>query len=79
MTETLRDIRVGETGRVTGFVAGAKTYRKRLLAMGLTRGVSIEVTRCAPMGDPIEVQVRGYSLSLRKEEAATLIVERRAG
>jgi len=66
MTETLRDIAVGERGRVTGFVAGAKAYRKRLLSMGLTRGVSFEVTRCAPMGDPIELRVRGYSLSLRK-------------
>ncbi|MEQ8602093.1 MAG: FeoA family protein [Marivibrio sp.] len=75
MSVTLRDVAVGESGRVAGFTPGAKAYRKRLLSMGLTRGVSVEVTRCAPMGDPIEVRVRGYSLSLRKEEAASLIVE----
>jgi ferrous iron transport protein A len=76
MAETLRDLAVGETGRVVGFAPGYKGYRRRLLAMGMTPGVAFEVTRCAPMGDPVELRVRGFSLSLRKEEAAALQVER---
>jgi ferrous iron transport protein A len=76
MRVTLRDLAVGEAGTVVGFTDRASGYRRRLLSMGLTPGATLEVTRCAPMGDPIEVRVRGFSLSLRREEAATLRVER---
>lgn len=51
-----------------------KAYRKKLLAFGLTPGIQIEVIRVAPMGDPVEVKVRGFSLSLRKEEAECMIL-----
>jgi len=61
---------------VVGFGEGGKAYRKKLLSMGLTPGAEFSVTRYAPMGDPVEIQVRGYSLSLRKEEAEALLIER---
>ena len=76
MTDSLGDMAVGETGKVVGFKKGDKNYRQKLLAMGLTPGTQFSVTRYAPMGDPVEILVRGFCLSLRKEEAATLLVEK---
>jgi len=76
MPQSLKDLAVGDTGRVVGFDKGGKAYRKKLLSMGLTPGVEISVTRYAPMGDPVEIRVRGFSLSLRKAEAKALLVER---
>jgi len=72
----LGDMAVGDKGRVTGLEKGNKGYRKKLLAMGLTPGTEFSVIRYAPMGDPIEISVRGFALSLRKNEAAALLVER---
>jgi ferrous iron transport protein A len=72
---TLRDMRVGDLARVAGFDAGGRGYRKKLLAMGLTPGTELSVTRVAPLGDPVEIQVRGFRLSLRKDEAAAVRVE----
>lgn len=51
-------------------------YRERLLAMGLTKGAEFTVKRVAPMGDPVEIYVRGFSLSLRKNEVAAVLVEK---
>ncbi len=79
MSNSLRDLTVGDTGRVVGFAEGSKAYRRKLLSMGLTPGVEFSVTRYAPMGDPVEIRVRGFSLSLRKDEAAALRVERSQG
>ncbi len=76
MTITLRKLSVGEVGKVMGFDKGNKGYRKKLLAMGLTPGTSFTVTRYAPLGDPVEIKVRGFALSLRKDEADTLLVKR---
>jgi len=76
MAEVLKDMAVGDSGRVKGFGEGSKAYRKKLLSMGLTPGVEFSVTRYAPMGDPVEIQVRGFSLTLRKDEAEALLVER---
>ena len=76
MSQLLKDLVIGDTGRVLGFGEGSKAYRKKLLSMGLTPGVEFSVTRYAPMGDPVEIQVRGFSLTLRKDEAAALLVER---
>ena len=72
----LRGLGVGECGRVRGFAEGGRGYRRKLLAMGMTPGVEFEVLRVAPLGDPVEVRVRGSHLSLRKDEAARLQVER---
>ena len=77
MKTTLQDMTVGETGTVSGYVKGSTAYRDKLLAMGLTRGTAITVERIAPLGDPVEIRVRGFALSLRREEASTLLVERR--
>lgn len=76
MSLSLKELTAGETGLVKGFGQGGKAYRKKLLALGLTPGVEFSVVRLAPMGDPIEIRVRGCNLSLRKAEADTLIVER---
>ena len=75
MGNTLADLGVGMHGRVTGFDKGSKDYRKKIMAMGLIKGTEFTVNRVAPMGDPIEIEVRGYNLSLRKDEAAALTVE----
>jgi ferrous iron transport protein A len=76
MEQTLADISVGEKGMVLGFVKGTQTYRQKLLAMGLIKGSEFEVARVAPMGDPVEIKLRGYNLSLRKNEAKALLVGR---
>ncbi|MFN2354588.1 MAG: ferrous iron transport protein A [Desulfopila sp.] len=77
MKETLRDLAMGERAVVAGYAKGTSVYREKLLAMGLTKGTEIIVSRIAPMGDPVGIEVRGFALSLRKDEAATLYVERR--
>lgn len=76
MSASLKEMAVGDTGRVVGFGKIDKAYRKKLLSMGLTPGVEFSVTRFAPMGDPVEIKVRGFSLSLRKDEAQALLVEK---
>ena len=78
MKTTLQDLAVGESGTVAGYVKGLSAYREKLLAMGLTKGTSFIVERIAPVGDPVEIQVRGFALSLRKHEASVLLVERGA-
>ncbi len=75
METKLRAMSVGTRGRVVGYEKGQHTYRQKLLAMGLTPGSEFQVTRLAPLGDPVEINVRGFDLSLRKAEAETLIVE----
>lgn len=77
MSRTLKELSVGDTGRVSGFSPGNKAYRKKLLSLGLTPGTELVVTRYAPLGDPVEIRVRGFSLSLRKDEAESLLVERK--
>ncbi len=77
MAAILRDMAVGESGRVTGFVAGGSpAYRRKLLALGLTKGSTFKVTRVAPLGDPVEIVLRGFSLSLRRDEAGIVLIER---
>lgn len=71
----LRDLAVGSIGRVVGYEKAARGYRGKLLAMGLTPGTEFTVTRHAPLGDPVEILVRGFKLSLRKDEANALFVE----
>ncbi|QGU33618.1 FeoA family protein [Thermochromatium tepidum] len=76
MNATLKDFKAGDQGRVLGFRAAGGAYRHKLLAMGLTPGVALEVIRVAPLGDPVEIRVRGTAVSLRRDEAAVLEVER---
>jgi Fe2+ transport system protein FeoA len=72
----LRDFSAGDKGRIVGFSGGDRGYRERLLAMGLTPNTDFTVRRVAPLGDPIELWVRGASVSLRRDEAELLKVER---
>jgi ferrous iron transport protein A len=72
---TLKDMKAGDRGRVQGFNSTAPAYRRKLLSMGLTPGVELQVIRVAPLGDPVEVRVRGSSVSLRRDEASALLVE----
>jgi Fe2+ transport system protein FeoA len=73
--ETIAHFAAGQRGRVLGFELPAE-QRQRLLEMGMTVGAPFEVVRFAPLGDPIDIKVRGYHLSLRKHEAAGIRAER---
>jgi ferrous iron transport protein A len=75
---TIAALRPGERGRILSLGKGDPGYRRRLLAMGLTPGVEVELTRVAPLGDPVELKVRGFAMSLRKGEADLLRVERQS-
>lgn len=66
----------GDTARVVGIGKGNLDYRQRLMSMGLTPGVTFEVTRLAPLGDPVEIRVRGFAMSLRRAEAEMIAVEK---
>ena len=68
---TLRELKPGRSG-VVDSVKGAGNIRRRVLEMGVTPGVKIDVIKVAPLGDPVEVMLRGYNLSLRKEEAEAI-------
>ncbi len=76
MTMNLRALSVGDRGKVVGFAKAGQAYRKKLLAMGLTPRTEFIVTRFAPLGDPIEIKIRGFSLTLRKNEADVLLIEK---
>ena len=71
---TLRELSVGKSGRVLT-VGGEKALRRRLLDMGITPRTVIMVKKAAPMGDPIELLLRGYVLTLRLEDAEKIVVE----
>ncbi len=71
---SLGEMVAGQKGRLTGFDLDPE-QRHRLLEMGLTVGTEFELVRFAPMGDPMEIKVRGYHLSLRKREAAGIRVQ----
>ena len=72
--KTLKETKIGGSARVVK-VHGEGAVRRRIMDMGITRGVEIKITKVAPLGDPLEVTVRGYELSLRKEDAARIEVE----
>ena len=72
MRISLKDMHVGDTGRVVEFDKSFLPYRQKMLAMGLTPGTEFTVIRIAPLGDPIEIRVRGTDLSLRQNEVAAI-------
>jgi len=76
MKMQLTDFSKGDRIRLMGFGETSTVYKRRLLSLGLTRGVDMTIIRFAPLGCPVQVEVRGTSLTLRKEEAAHLIWER---
>ena len=73
---SLGDMAVGDRGQVVRLSRGDRSYREKLLSMGLTPGTEFRVTRLAPLGDPVEINVRGYAMTLRKAEAKMLTVKR---
>lgn len=72
--KTLRDVKAGETAKVIS-IHGSGALKRRIMDMGITRGTEIKVRRIAPLGDPVEVTVRGFELSLRKDDADILEME----
>ncbi|WP_430611243.1 ferrous iron transport protein A [Enterococcus sp. DIV0876] len=72
---SLDQLAIGEEANVAN-IAAIGALRRRLMDMGLTKNVPVKVVKLAPLGDPIEIRVRGYELSLRKEEAAHVLVEK---
>ena len=72
--KTLKEAKIGETVKVVK-LHGEGAVKRRIMDMGITRGVLITVRKVAPLGDPIEITVRGYELSLRKADAESIEVE----
>ncbi len=72
--KTLRDAKIGETVKVVK-LHGEGAVKRRIMDMGITKGIEVYIRKVAPLGDPVEVNVRGYELSLRKEDAAMIEVE----
>ncbi len=71
--KTLKDVKVGETAIVKK-LAGEGPVKRRIMDMGITKGIPVYVRKVAPLGDPVEVTVRGYELSLRKADAEMIEV-----
>ena len=72
--KTLRDVKIGDTAKVKK-LHGEGAVKRRIMDMGITKGVDVYVRKVAPLGDPIEINVRNYELSLRKEDASMIEVE----
>lgn len=74
---TLERLKKNELVEVTGFERISKEVVDRLLAMGIAKGAEVKIVRFAPLGDPIDIEVKGTNLSLRKEEAKLILVRRK--
>lgn len=72
--KTLKEAKIGETVKVLK-LSGEGAVKRRIMDMGITKGVEIFVRKVAPLGDPVEIRVRGYELSLRKADAEKIAVE----
>ncbi len=72
--KTLRDVKIGETATVVK-LQGEGAIRRRIMDMGITKGVELYVRKVAPLGDPVEITVRGYELSVRKADAEMILVQ----
>lgn len=75
---TLAELKKGELAEVLGYKIGNAQYRAKLLALGLTHGAHLKVVQIAPFGDPFEIAVRGYHLSLRRDEVGVVKVRKLA-
>ena len=73
---TMADLKAGELAEITGYTLGNAAYRAKLLALGLTKGVQLKIINLAPLGDPFEIAVRGYHLSLRRDEVGVIMVKK---
>lgn len=72
----LADLAIGEKAKIIGYKPGDKHYRKKLLVMGFTPGTELKIIGVAPLGDPVEILIRGHFLSLRKSEAHVMKLEK---
>jgi len=72
----IKDFEIGTRLKVISYDKSLKSYRQKLLSMGLIKGTEFTLIRKAPMGDPIELKIKSFNLSLRKDEASALEVER---
>lgn len=72
--KTLKEAKIGDTVKVKK-LHGEGAVKRRIMDMGITRGVEIKIRKVAPLGDPVEITVRGYELSLRKADAEMIEVE----
>lgn len=72
--KTLKDAKIGQTVKVVK-LHGEGAVKRRIMDMGLTKGVEVYIRKVAPLGDPMEIMVRGYELSLRKQDAQMIEVE----
>ena len=75
---TMAELKAGEMAEITGYTLGNAVYRAKLLALGLTHGTQIKIINVAPLGDPFEIAVRGYHLSLRRDEVGVIKVRKLA-
>ncbi len=74
MLRTLKEGKIGETVKVAK-LTGEGAVKRRIMDMGITKGVEVFIRKVAPLGDPVEIKVRGYELSLRKADAENIILE----
>jgi ferrous iron transport protein A len=72
----IRDMEIGQTAIITGYEPGDQNYKSKLLSLGLTKNTLIKLIKVAPLGDPIELEVRGFHLSLRKDEANIILLRK---
>lgn len=72
---TLDQLKKGQMAEITGYTLGNAAYRAKLLALGMTRGTQVKILNVAPLGDPFELAVRGFHLSLRKDEVGVIKVK----
>jgi ferrous iron transport protein A len=72
----INELKQGDVVRLLGFGSTPTHYRQKLLSLGITRGIEFQVVRKAPLGCPLQIEVRGTSLALRKEDASFLLLER---
>lgn len=75
----VESLAIGQSARVTGYAGDDRAYRHKLLRMGLIKGAEFKLLRKAPMGDPVEIELRGFNLTLRKTEADALEIEEVSG
>ncbi len=73
---TISALQPGDQARIVGLGKSRPEYRQKLMSMGLTPGATFQITRVAPLGDPVEIKVRGFSMSLRRDEADMIAVEK---
>ena len=74
MEKTLKSLKPGENGRIA-MIKAKGSIKRRLMDMGVIKGTEVYVEKVAPLGDPIEIKIKGYNLSLRKEDAQNIIME----